>query len=107
TPTRFPRWVHRRLPPPPLRCARKALRSGGGALLWTTWKILAGVAERDRSGGSPAKNYGFSPASTQLGLSAGPALLGAVRDATGVYAAAVGVCIGLEVLAAVLILARP
>src|SRR5208282_585229 len=70
TPTRFPRWVHRRLPPPPLRCARKALRSGGGALLWTTWKILAGVAERDRSGGSPAKNYGFSPASTceRLGI---------------------------------------
>jgi hypothetical protein len=29
TPT-LPRWVHGLLPPPPLRCARRALRCGGG-----------------------------------------------------------------------------
>ncbi len=42
-----------------------------------------------------------------LGLSTGPALLGAVHDMTGTYAAAVGLCIGLELLAAMLILVRP
>jgi len=35
----LPRWVHRDLPPPPLRCAPRALRSGGGSLLWTAWTI--------------------------------------------------------------------
>jgi len=35
----LPRWVHRDLPPPSLRCALRALRSGGGSLLWTTWTI--------------------------------------------------------------------
>ena len=61
TPTRLPRGVHRRLPPPPLRCARRALRSAGGARLWTTWTILAGVAERDRSGGSPKRKLRMQP----------------------------------------------
>jgi hypothetical protein len=42
----LPRWVHRDLPPPSRRCARRALRSGGGSLLWTTWTIRHDVAKR-------------------------------------------------------------
>src|SRR5271157_2524953 len=42
------RWVHRFLPPPPLRCAHRALRSGGGSLLWTTWTIRNAVAQVSR-----------------------------------------------------------
>jgi hypothetical protein len=40
----LPRWVHRFLPPPPLRCAQRALRCGGGSLLWTTWTIRNAAA---------------------------------------------------------------
>jgi MFS family permease len=50
---------------------------------------------------------GLSSMVGQAGLSAGPALLGAVHDATGGYPAAIGLCIGLELLAALLILRRP
>src|SRR6202035_311952 len=41
----LPRWLHRDLPPPSRRCARRALRGGGGALLWTTWTIPSAEAK--------------------------------------------------------------
>jgi hypothetical protein len=44
----LPRWVHRLLPPPSLRCAPRALRSGGGSLLWTTGTIRNAVARIGR-----------------------------------------------------------
>jgi MFS family permease len=65
------------------------------------------IVQREFAGRSFGLVIGLSSMVGQLGLSVGPALLGAVHDATGVYAAAVGLCIGLEVLAAVLILAPP
>src|SRR5208283_5645443 len=69
-PPGLPRWVHRLLPPPALRCAQRALRSGGGAILWTTWTTLARTPQVDQSGDSSAKNYGFRPASTPGGRQA-------------------------------------
>src|ERR1700722_20493747 len=37
------RGVHRHLPPPALRCALRALRSGGGSLLCTPWTTRLSV----------------------------------------------------------------
>ena len=65
------------------------------------------IVQREFAARSFALVIGLSSMVGQLGLSAGPALLGAVRDATGAYSAAVGVCIGLQLLAALLILCRP
>ena len=44
----LPWWVHRDLPPPSRRCARRALRAGGGSLLWTTRTIRVVGAKRRR-----------------------------------------------------------
>jgi DNA replication protein DnaC len=41
----LPRWVHRDLQPPSLRGALRALRFGGGSLLWTTWTIRSAEAQ--------------------------------------------------------------
>jgi MFS family permease len=65
------------------------------------------IVQREFAAHSFGLVIGMSSMVGQLGLSAGPALLGAVRDTTGAYPAAIGVCIGLELLAAVLVLARP
>jgi MFS family permease len=65
------------------------------------------IVQREFAARSFGLVIGLSSMIGQLGLSAGPALLGAVHDTTGRYAAAIGLCIGLELLAAVLILARP
>ena len=65
------------------------------------------IVQREFAGRSFGLVIGLSSMVGQLGLSVGPALLGAVHDATGVYATSIGLCIGLELLAAVLVLARP
>jgi len=65
------------------------------------------IVQREFAARSFGMVIGLSSMIGQLGLSVGPALLGTVHDATGVYAAAVGLCIGLELLAALLILVRP
>jgi MFS family permease len=50
---------------------------------------------------------GLSWAISQFTYAFGPGLLGVVRDITGGYAAALGICIALELAAAALILLRP
>jgi MFS family permease len=65
------------------------------------------IVQREFSARSFGLVIGLSSMVGQLGLSAGPALLGAVHDATGAYFAPIGLCIGLEVLAGALVLARP
>ncbi len=65
------------------------------------------IVQREFAARSFGLVIGLSSMVGQLGLAAGPALLGAVHDATGVYPAAIGLCIGLELLAAALVLARP
>jgi MFS family permease len=65
------------------------------------------IVQREFASRSFGLVIGLSSMVGQLGLSVGPALLGAVHDATGVYATSIGLCIGLELLAAVLVLARP
>jgi MFS family permease len=62
------------------------------------------IVQREFAARSFGLVIGLSSMIGQLGLSAGPALLGAVHDVTGLYSAAVGVCIGLELLAAAMIL---
>jgi predicted MFS family arabinose efflux permease len=65
------------------------------------------IVQREFAARSFGLVIGLSSMVGQIGLAAGPALLGAVHDATGVYPAAIGLCIGLELLAAALVLARP
>jgi len=60
----LPRWVHRNLPPPSRRCARRALRAGGGSLLWTTWTIRGAEAHHQPPDNTSANSYEFWPAST-------------------------------------------
>ena len=50
---------------------------------------------------------GLSWAISQFTYAFGPGLLGVVRDVTGGYAAALGICVALELAAAALILLRP
>ena len=47
---------------------------------------------------------GLSTAAGQFTFALAPAVLGVVRDATGGYAAVLGVCIGLQVCASIFIL---
>ena len=71
----LPRWVHRNLPPPSRRCARRALRAGGGSLLWTTWTIRNVAAKCRRQTRSSANNSGFWSASTSIPSANGPSCL--------------------------------
>ena len=64
------------------------------------------IVQREFSACSFGLVIGLSSMVGQLGLSAGPALLGEVHDATGAYSSSIGLCIGLELLAAVLVLAQ-
>jgi cyanate permease len=49
---------------------------------------------------------GLSSMVGQATLAFGPTLLGLARDATGSYGAAIGLCIALQLVAAVLVLVR-
>ncbi len=50
---------------------------------------------------------GLSSMVGQATLAFGPTLLGLARDATGSYDAAIGLCIALQLVAAILVLVRP
>ena len=50
---------------------------------------------------------GLSSMVGQATLAFGPTLLGLARDATGSYNAAIGLCIALQLVGAVLVLVRP
>jgi cyanate permease len=65
------------------------------------------IVQREFSARSFGLVIGLSSMVGQAGLSAGPALLGAVHDVTGGYPASVSLCIAIELLAALLILLRP
>jgi predicted MFS family arabinose efflux permease len=65
------------------------------------------IVQREFAARSFGLVIGLSSMVGQLGLSAGPALLGAMHDATGGYPAAIGLCLSLQLLAALLILRRP
>ena len=65
------------------------------------------IVQREFAARSFGLVIGLSSMVGQLGLSAGPALLGAMHDATGGYPAAIGLCLGLQLVAALLILRRP
>jgi MFS family permease len=64
------------------------------------------IVQREFASRSFGLVIGLSSMVGQLGLSVGPALLGAVHDATGAYSSAIGLCVGLELVAGVLVLAR-
>jgi MFS family permease len=50
---------------------------------------------------------GLSSMIGQIGLSAGPGLLGLLRDLSGGYAVSIGLCVGVQIVAALSILLRP
>ncbi len=65
------------------------------------------VIQREFEAPSFGMLVGLSWAITQFTYAFGPGLLGIVRDVTGGYAAALEICVALELAAAVLILLRP
>jgi MFS family permease len=65
------------------------------------------VIQREFDAASFGMLVGLSWAISQFTYAFGPGLLGVVRDVTGGYAAALGICIALELAAAALILLRP
>lgn len=65
------------------------------------------IVQREFAASSFGLVIGLSSMIGQLGLSVGPAALGVVHDATGQYGPAIALCIGLELLGALLILRSP
>jgi len=65
------------------------------------------VIQREFDAPSFGMLVGLSWAISQFTYAFGPGLLGIVRDVTGGYAAALGICVALELGAAALILLRP
>ena len=65
------------------------------------------VIQREFEAASFGMLVALSWAITQFTYAFGPGLLGVIRDASGNYAAALGFCIALKIVAAVLILVRP
>lgn len=65
------------------------------------------IIQREFAAASFGMLVGLAWAINQFTYSFGPGLLGVVRDATGSYVAPLGICIGLEIAAAALILLRP
>jgi len=65
------------------------------------------VIQREFEAPSFGMLVGLSWAISQFTYAFGPGLLGVVRDVTGGYAAALGICAALELAAAALILLRP
>jgi MFS family permease len=65
------------------------------------------VIQREFDAPSFGMLVGLSWAISQFTYAFGPGLLGVVRDVTGGYAAALGICAALELAAAALILLRP
>jgi MFS family permease len=65
------------------------------------------VIQREFDEASFGMLVGLSWAISQFTYAFGPGLLGVVRDVTGGYAAPLGICIALELGAAVLVLLRP
>jgi MFS family permease len=65
------------------------------------------VIQREFDAPSFGMLVGLSWATSQFTYAFGPGLLGIVRDVTGSYAAALGICVALELAAAALILLRP
>ena len=61
------------------------------------------IVQREFEAASFGMLVGLSWAITQFTYAFGPGLLGIVRDATGSYAAPLGICIGLELAAAALV----
>jgi len=76
--------------------------SAGNLLTLRRWSFSAN-STRLRS----AMLVGLSWAISQFTYAFGPGLLGVVRDVTGGYAAALGICVALELGADALILLRP
>ena len=67
------------------------------------WELLDG----DPKGWFVFAVFGLSSMVGQATLAFGPTLLGLARDATGSYDAAIGLCIALQLVGAVLVLAGP
>lgn len=65
------------------------------------------IIQREFEAASFGMLVGLSTAIGQYTCVFGPALLGIVRDQSGGYKAALGLCIALEIIAAVLVLIRP
>ena len=65
------------------------------------------IVEREFTPQSFGVVIGFSSMVGQATLAFGPTLLGLARDATGSYDAAIGLCIALQLVGAVLVLVRP
>jgi len=65
------------------------------------------VIQREFDASSFGMLVGLSWATSQFTYAFGPGLLGVVRDLTGGYGAALGICVALELAAAALILLRP
>jgi len=65
------------------------------------------IIQREFEAASFGLLVGLSWAVSQFIYAFGPGLLGVVRDLTGGYGAALGICVALELAAAALILLRP
>jgi cyanate permease len=65
------------------------------------------IVQREFEAASFGLLIGLSTAVSQFTYAFGPVALGLVRDATGGYAAALALCIGLNLLAALVVLRRP
>jgi MFS family permease len=65
------------------------------------------IVQREFEAASFGMLIGLSTAISQFTYAFGPGLLGLVRDATGGYGAALGICIALNLAAAAIVLKRP
>ena len=65
------------------------------------------IIQREFEAASFGLLVGLSWAVSQFIYAFGPGLLGVARDATGDYAVPLGLCMALELIAAVLVMLRP
>lgn len=65
------------------------------------------IVQREFPGAAFGRIIALSTAINQFTYALGPALMGVVRDLSGGYAAVLAICMGLELLAAAIILIRP
>lgn len=65
------------------------------------------IVQREFPSAAFGRIIALSTAINQFTYALGPALMGVVRDLAGGYAPVLGICLGLEILAAIVILMRP
>ena len=88
-----------------------ALYAGGvlfGLSVGNVITLPALIIQREFAARSFGLVLGLSTALAQVTFACGPALLGAIRDASGSYAPALGLCMTLQAIAsAIVLMSRP